>query len=138
MVAKFILNSSVWGERWTEKKGCLYDKGLASMTGKSCIGGVKKMEKLTLEDLNRIKEKAAQSITFSDKTYLLICGGTGCHATGSIAVREALQEELAKKGLDKDVKVVETGCNGFCAMGPILVVHPGDIFLSKTFGKRYS
>ncbi len=89
------------------------------------------MAKFTLEDLNRIKEKAARSITFSDKTYLLICGGTGCYATGSIPVREALQEELAKRKLDKDVEVVETGCNGFCAMGPILVVHPGDIFYQK-------
>jgi NADH-quinone oxidoreductase subunit F/NAD(P)H dehydrogenase (quinone)/NADP-reducing hydrogenase subunit HndC len=89
------------------------------------------MAKFTLEDLNRIKEKAAQSITFSDKTYLLICGGTGCHATGSIPVREALQEELAKRELDKEVEVVETGCNGFCAIGPLLVVHPCDIFYQK-------
>jgi len=89
------------------------------------------MAKFTLADLNNIKEKRKPAITFSDKTYLLICGGTGCHATGSIRVREALQQELVKRGLDEDVKVIETGCNGFCAMGPILVVHPGDIFYQK-------
>ena len=84
-----------------------------------------------VQDLNQIKEKAADAITFSDKTYLLICGGTGCHATGSIPVKEALEKELADKGLDKDVKVIETGCNGFCAKGPLLVVHPGDTFYQK-------
>jgi len=89
------------------------------------------MTKLMVQDLNQIKEKAAGAITFSDKTYLLICGGTGCHATGSIPVKEALEKELVDKGLDKDVKVIETGCNGFCAKGPLLVVHPGDIFYQK-------
>ena len=84
-----------------------------------------------VQDLNQIKEKAAAAITFSDKTYLLICGGTGCHATGSIPVKEALEKELIDKGLDKDVKVVETGCNGFCAMGPIMVVQPDDTFYQK-------
>ncbi|MGD8677354.1 MAG: NADH-quinone oxidoreductase subunit NuoF, partial [Desulfobacterales bacterium] len=58
-------------------------------------------------------------------------GGTGCHATGSIAVKIALEQEIAAKGIADRVKVVETGCNGFCAMGPLLVVHPGDIFYQK-------
>ncbi|MFA5904575.1 MAG: (2Fe-2S) ferredoxin domain-containing protein, partial [Desulfobacula sp.] len=62
---------------------------------------------------------------------LMICGGTGCHATGSIAVREALGEEIQKQGLTDEVELIETGCNGFCAAGPILVVHPGQYFYQK-------
>jgi NADH-quinone oxidoreductase subunit F/NAD(P)H dehydrogenase (quinone)/NADP-reducing hydrogenase subunit HndC len=89
------------------------------------------MANITLNDLNAIKEKQAPRLAFKDKTYLLICGGTGCHATGSIKVKDALQQEIDAKGIAEKVEVVETGCNGFCAMGPIMVVHPGDIFYQK-------
>jgi NADH-quinone oxidoreductase subunit F/NAD(P)H dehydrogenase (quinone)/NADP-reducing hydrogenase subunit HndC len=89
------------------------------------------MAKLSVDDLIKMKEGAAQSTAFKDKTYCLICGGTGCHATGSIAVKEALLNEVAAKGLTEKVKVVETGCNGFCAKGPLMVVEPGEIFYQK-------
>jgi NADH-quinone oxidoreductase subunit F/NAD(P)H dehydrogenase (quinone)/NADP-reducing hydrogenase subunit HndC len=84
----------------------------------------------TVQDLKRIKEELAQEIP-DDVKQLLICGGTGCHATGSIEVREALEAELAKQGLTEKYKVIETGCNGFCAMGPILVIHPDNYFYQK-------
>ncbi len=61
------------------------------------------------------------------RSHLLICGGTGCHASGSLAVKKALTEELGKKGLSQEIKIVETGCNGFCAQGPIMVVYPDGI-----------
>ncbi|OPY92225.1 MAG: NADP-reducing hydrogenase subunit HndC [Syntrophaceae bacterium PtaU1.Bin231] len=61
------------------------------------------------------------------RSHLLICGGTGCHASGAIAVKKALIAELAKRSLDEEIKVVETGCNGFCAMGPIMVVYPDGV-----------
>jgi NADH-quinone oxidoreductase subunit F/NAD(P)H dehydrogenase (quinone)/NADP-reducing hydrogenase subunit HndC len=89
------------------------------------------MPKFTVEDLKAIRAGQADRVNFKDKTYLLICGGTGCHATGSLKVKEALAQELAAKNLQDRVEVVETGCNGFCAMGPIMVVHPGDIFYQK-------
>ncbi|MGA8281254.1 MAG: (2Fe-2S) ferredoxin domain-containing protein, partial [Desulfobacterales bacterium] len=89
------------------------------------------MAKLSVNDLEKIKSDSAPAIAFQDRTYCLICGGTGCHATGSIAVKTALEQEIESKGIADRVKVVETGCNGFCAMGPLLVVHPGDIFYQK-------
>ena len=89
------------------------------------------MAKLSVNDLEKIKSDSAPAIAFQDRTYCLICGGTGCHATGSIAVKTALEQEIEAKGIADRVKVVETGCNGFCAMGPLLVVHPGDIFYQK-------
>jgi len=67
------------------------------------------------------------------RSHLLICGGTGCHASGSIAVKKALVDELDKRNLAEEIKVVETGCNGFCAMGPIMVVYPeGIIYMNIT------
>jgi NADH-quinone oxidoreductase subunit F len=61
------------------------------------------------------------------RSHLLICGGTGCHASGSLTVKKALVEELDKRGLAEEIKLVETGCNGFCAQGPIMVVYPEGI-----------
>ena len=61
------------------------------------------------------------------RSHLLLCGGTGCHASGSLEVKKALTAELEKQGLSDEIKLVETGCNGFCAMGPIMVVYPEGI-----------
>lgn len=58
------------------------------------------------------------------RAHILLCGGTGCHASGSIAVKTALEAELVKRKLTEEVKIVETGCQGFCAMGPIAVIYP--------------
>jgi NADH:ubiquinone oxidoreductase subunit F (NADH-binding)/(2Fe-2S) ferredoxin/NAD-dependent dihydropyrimidine dehydrogenase PreA subunit len=89
------------------------------------------MPKFAVTDLKKIKQQRAGRLAFQDKTYLMLCGGTGCHATGSIRVKEILQQALEAKGLQDKVEIVETGCNGFCAMGPIMVVHPGNIFYQK-------
>ncbi len=65
------------------------------------------------------------------RSHLLICGGTGCQASGSIAVKQSLVEEIEKRNLAEEIKIVETGCNGFCALGPILVVYPeGVIYIT--------
>ncbi len=89
------------------------------------------MSKLNVEDLQRIQDEYAPQINFQDKTYLMLCGGTGCHTTGSLEVKDALSLEIESRGLQDKVQVVETGCNGFCARGPILVVQPQDIFYQQ-------
>ncbi|MDM8523185.1 NADH-quinone oxidoreductase subunit NuoF [Desulfococcaceae bacterium HSG8] len=65
------------------------------------------------------------------RTQLMLCGGTGCHSTGTPAVREALEKEIEQQGLSEEVQVVETGCNGFCAVGPVMLVQPDGIFYQK-------
>ena len=57
------------------------------------------------------------------------CSGTGCHATGSIPLIAALREEAEKQG--GRVRVIETGCNGFCALGPVVIMQPGGILYCK-------
>jgi len=59
---------------------------------------------------------------------VLICAGTGCVASGSRKVTARLKEELDRQGLAEQIKVVNTGCHGFCEQGPIVIVEPGDIF----------
>ena len=62
------------------------------------------------------------------RANVLICGGTGCTASGSEKAHEALQEEIVRRGLEKEVHVVQTGCRGFCAMGPVVMIYPEGIF----------
>ena len=65
------------------------------------------------------------------RTHLMICAGTGCVASGSIHVKEALEAEIRKRGLESEVLVEATGCNGFCAAGPLLVAYPDGIFYQR-------
>ncbi len=65
------------------------------------------------------------------RSHVLICAGTGCTSSNSHAVKEALIAELAKKGLDKEIRVVQTGCFGLCALGPIMIVYPEGVFYSR-------
>ena len=58
------------------------------------------------------------------RSHILVCGGTNCTSSGSAAVKEALIAELKKHKLEDDVQVVETGCDGLCAVGPIMVIYP--------------
>jgi len=62
------------------------------------------------------------------RSNIMICAGTGCVANGSLKVKDALETELIKRNLQNEVKIVLTGCNGFCAKGPVMVVYPEDIF----------
>ena len=65
------------------------------------------------------------------RTHMLICAGTGCASNRSLKVREVLEAELVKRGLQDEAKVVITGCNGFSAVGPVMVVYPEGIFYQK-------
>ncbi|MBQ2768244.1 MAG: NADH-quinone oxidoreductase subunit NuoF [Clostridia bacterium] len=64
------------------------------------------------------------------RSHVLICGGTGCTSSGSIALRNALEKELEAKGLTEEVKIVLTGCFGLCALGPVMIVYPDGTFYS--------
>jgi NADH:ubiquinone oxidoreductase subunit F (NADH-binding)/(2Fe-2S) ferredoxin len=65
------------------------------------------------------------------RANLMLCAGTGCVASGTPKVKEALLEELKKKGLDEEIKLVLTGCNGYCAEGPVMAVYPDEVFYQK-------
>ncbi len=66
--------------------------------------------------------------TTSYRSNIMICAGTGCVANGSLKLKDALETEIIKRGLQNEVKIVLTGCNGFCAKGPVIVVYPEDVF----------
>ena len=61
------------------------------------------------------------------RAEVLICGGTGCHSSNSHEVVTAMQGEVARRGLAEEVRVVSTGCRGFCSMGPVMMIYPEGI-----------
>ncbi len=63
--------------------------------------------------------------------HVLICGGTGCTSSGSEGIIAEMEAQLKAFGLDKEIKVIKTGCFGLCALGPIMVVYPEGAFYSR-------
>ena len=88
------------------------------------------MPKVTLDNLDSLATKAGQEHD-EYKAVLMACTGTACVAAGAQSLCSSLREEVTKKGLDKEIKVLATGCNGFCAHGPICVVQPEGVFYEK-------
>ncbi len=99
------------------------------------------MPKLTIDALQERRETARKGISLREagaargqdgaglpRLEVMLCSGTGCIAGGALQVRQALEDELARRGLQQEVRVVLTGCNGFCGQGPLLVVEPEKIF----------
>ncbi len=64
------------------------------------------------------------------RSHVLVCGGTGCTSSGSQQIQDLLKAEIEKAGLSKEVSVVQTGCHGLCALGPIMIVYPEGTFYS--------
>ncbi len=65
------------------------------------------------------------------RSHVLVCGGTGCTSSNSQAIIEALEAQIAEKGLTEEIKVIRTGCFGLCALGPIMIVYPEGSFYSQ-------
>ena len=64
------------------------------------------------------------------RAHVLVCGGTGCSSSGSATLIERFNEKIAEAGLDKEVKVIRTGCFGLCEAGPVVIVYPDGTFYS--------
>ncbi len=78
-------------------------------------------------EINAAQAAAAAKASGTRKD-LMVCGGTGCQASDSKLLVDNLNAVLREKGLERDVHVVTTGCFGFCEKGPIVKVHPDNVF----------
>jgi NADH:ubiquinone oxidoreductase subunit F (NADH-binding)/(2Fe-2S) ferredoxin/NAD-dependent dihydropyrimidine dehydrogenase PreA subunit len=88
------------------------------------------MTKLKKEDLNKIAESRRKEFN-GYKAMLMVCTGTGCVSAKGFNILNKLKSLLKEKKLDNDFIAVGTGCNGFCAAGPIIVVQPDGTFYQK-------
>ncbi len=93
----------------------------------------------TLQELQEIRERMKNCLcnrAICDgvvpdadvRAHILVCGGTGCTSGNSKKIVEELKAALIETGLDKEVKLIMTGCFGLCAKGPIVVVYPEGSF----------
>ena len=86
------------------------------------------MRKLkSIDELRQWQEELSAERAGITKT-ITICGGTGCQASGCLAVVDAVKGVLAAKDLRDSVHLRLTGCHGFCEQGPLMVIEPGNIF----------
>ncbi len=84
---------------------------------------------LSWNDLKALQKDLIKNINPKSR-WIAICEGTGCRVYGCLDVSKALEQELAKQGLN-DIKVMHTGCHGFCERGTLMVIHPEGIFYSR-------
>lgn len=91
----------------------------------------------SLEEIKQIRETMKEQMSIrknnalnTKEKHILVCAGTGCTSSSSLVLIENLRNEIKERKLE-DVKVIKTGCFGLCAKGPIVVIHPDDIFYSR-------
>jgi len=65
------------------------------------------------------------------RTHVMVCCGTGCISSRSQEIIDAFKSKLSETGYTDEVKVVKTGCFGFCGQGPIVKIHPDNVFYVK-------
>ena len=80
-----------------------------------------------LEDIQKAYLDTQEQYDF----IVYVCGGAGCVAAKCDTVKNALLAEVEKAGLSGKVSVIQTGCMGTCAIGPVMLVTPGNIFYTE-------
>lgn len=88
----------------------------------------------SLEEINKIREEKRKeldlrvnSASSSKEKHILVCHGTGCTSSKSTKIIEDFRKILEEKNIT-NVRVIQTGCFGLCAKGPIVIIRPEDIF----------
>jgi NADH:ubiquinone oxidoreductase subunit F (NADH-binding)/(2Fe-2S) ferredoxin/ferredoxin len=62
------------------------------------------------------------------RSNAMICTCTNCISNGALGIKDALETEISRQGLQEDIQIVPTGASGLCVRGPILIVQPDGIF----------
>ena len=88
----------------------------------------------TLEEIRKIREEKRRELDLrvnldadTREKHILVCHGTGCTSSKSPKIIENFRKILEEKNID-NVRVIQTGCFGLCAKGPIVIIRPEDTF----------
>ena len=84
----------------------------------------------SIGDLDKLRESIIEKNKCYQKT-ITICGGPGCHAIGSEDLRTSFERELNERGLSDKIRLIFSGCHGFCEQGPLAVIRPSGILYCK-------
>ena len=63
----------------------------------------------------------------SGKRYVMLCGGTGCMAAGTMNLKERFEALIAANGLQDEIEIRVPGCFGLCSQGPFVRIFPEDV-----------
>ena len=85
---------------------------------------------MNIKKLDDIRNQIAKAQK-DKKTFVTVCGGTGCHAYGCLKVAQSFKDKIKKQKLQDTVSVRTTGCHGFCEKGPIVVILLNGIFYQR-------
>jgi len=83
-----------------------------------------KVQNRILLETRRVTNPVTTKNARGMERHVLVCGGPGCHSSGSPGIAKLLEEELTRQGLSEQVKVIQPGCFGFCEKGPMIEIHP--------------
>ena len=89
----------------------------------------------SIADLQQMKEAYLEKMGHYSH-LCMVCYGTGCMSSGCKNVRDAMVEELEKAGLTDQVAVIERGCMGTCAVGPVVYVLPDETYYTEMTPER--
>jgi NADH:ubiquinone oxidoreductase subunit F (NADH-binding)/(2Fe-2S) ferredoxin/NAD-dependent dihydropyrimidine dehydrogenase PreA subunit len=89
------------------------------------IIGVLKMKIKNVNDLRQWKKECPKKEDY--KINLLVCNGTSCMSSDSEMIISNLEKEIEDNHINAEVRVIKTGCFGFCGQGPIIKIEPDDI-----------
>ncbi len=88
----------------------------------------------TLEEIKKIREEKRKELDLRVNTsadtrekHILVCHGTGCTSSKSPKILENFRRIIEEKKIE-NVRVIQTGCFGLCAKGPIVIIRPEDVF----------
>ena len=88
----------------------------------------------TLEEINKIREEKRKELDLrvnvgasTHEKHILVCHGTGCTSSKSPKIIENFKKIIQEKNIE-NVRVIQTGCFGLCAKGPIVIIRPEDTF----------
>ena len=93
------------------------------LTNINALNALKAQSHVLLEN-RRVTKPVTTKDAQSMPRNVMVCGGPGCHSSGSPNISELLEEELNRRGLSEQVKVFQPGCFGFCEKGPMIEIHP--------------
>ena len=91
----------------------------------------------TLEEIHKIRETKRKELDLrvnlaanTHEKHILVCRGTGCTSSKSPKIIENLRKLIEEKNIE-NVKVIQTGCFGLCAKGPIVIIRPEEVFYAN-------
>ena len=88
----------------------------------------------TLQEIEKIRQTKREELDLrvnvkasSREKHILVCHGTGCTSSKSPEILKRFREIIKEKQIE-NVRVIQTGCFGLCAKGPIVIIRPEDTF----------